>query len=165
LVPEQVAFFLTFKCNFECNHCSVSCSPKRQEVLRLDTIKNILDQAYIIPSLRVVVFTGGEPTLHWDTLCQAIAYATEKGFVTRLVTNVWWADTITKAERILGDLCRSGLSELNISYDDFHAPYLSHYGGEQNVINAVRVALRLGITVLIGAVVYLRGESPDGVPP
>jgi MoaA/NifB/PqqE/SkfB family radical SAM enzyme len=155
LFPEQLAVFLTFKCNFECDHCSVNCGPKRKEVLDLDTLKSVLDQAYYIPSLRVVVFTGGDdPTLYLNRLRQAIAYATEKGFITRLITNAWWAHTISKAEETLGELHRNGLAEINISYDDFHAPYLARYGGEQNVINVIEAASKLKMTILIGAVVF-----------
>lgn len=154
MFPEQLAFFITFQCNFQCDHCSVDCSPKRKEVLEFDIIKIVLDQAYAIPSLRVAVFTGGEPTLYFNTLCMAVAYATQKGFVTRLITNAWWANTLSEAKKVLGELRRNGLAELNISFDDFHLPYLERYGGEQNVVNAIKTAVDFGMVALIGAVVY-----------
>jgi hypothetical protein len=52
----------------------------------------------------------------------------------------------------LEDLVSVGLKELNISYDDFHAVWLEKFGGEQNIINAAKAGVELGLTTLIGVV-------------
>jgi pyruvate-formate lyase-activating enzyme len=154
MIPQGLAFVLTYKCNFLCDHCSVSAGPERREVLAADYLRQVIEQAYFLPSIRVVVFTGGEPTLHPELLLEGIKLAREKGFVTRLVTNAWWAETPEKARDFLQNLRAGGLNELNVSYDDFHLPYLEAFGGEPNVVNAVRAATELGMTVLTGAVLH-----------
>ncbi len=45
-----------------------------------------------------------------------------------------------------------GLEELNISYDNFHIPYLKKYGNEQNIINACKAISEYGIRGLVGCV-------------
>jgi MoaA/NifB/PqqE/SkfB family radical SAM enzyme len=90
-------------------------------------LAEVLDQAYNIPSIQVVVFTGGEPTLYPER----IKYAFELGFTVRLVTNAWWAGNYEEAKTFLEELHSYGLKELNISYDDFHLPWLTTYGGER----------------------------------
>jgi pyruvate-formate lyase-activating enzyme len=154
MIPQSLAFLLTYKCNFLCDHCSVSAGPECREALAADHLRRVMEEAYVLPSIRVVVFTGGEPTLYPELLKTGISLAHEEGFVTRLVTNAWWARTPEKAHHFAQNLRAAGLDELNISFDDFHLPYLEAFGGEQNVVNAVRAATALGMTVLVGAVFY-----------
>lgn len=154
MIPQVLSFITTYKCNFSCDHCSVGAGPDRSEVLTGDIVQKAIEQAYTLPSIRVVVFTGGESTLYPMLVKEGIKLAHQKGFVTRMVTNAWWARTPEKARRFLQDFRAAGLDELNVSYDDFHAAYLKAFGGEQNLLNAVRAAIDLGMTVLIGTVLY-----------
>jgi len=154
MIPRSLALLLTYKCNFLCDHCSVSAGPNRREVLTINHVRRVIEEAYTVPSIRTIVFTGGEPTLYLDVLEAGISLAHDKGFVTRLVTNAWWAKTPKQADRFLQNIRAAGLDELNVSYDDFHLPYLERFGGEQNVLNAVRAAAELGMTVLVGTVLH-----------
>jgi len=148
--PKNLAVLLTYQCNFSCAHCSVIAGPHRREVLSRELLHKAITEAAKIPSIAVVVFTGGESTLYFDLLVEGIKLASELGFVTRLVTNAWWASSVERAREYLVKLREAGLQELNISYDRFHAPFLVKYGGFQNVLNAASVALELGIITLIG---------------
>lgn len=123
--------------------------PQHTKVLKIEYIAKTLDEAYSIPSIQVVVFTGGEPTLHPRHLKFGINYASELGFTVRMVTNAWWANGYKEAKSFLDELHSYGLKELNISYDDFHLPWLVKYGGERNIINAARAGVELGLKVLI----------------
>lgn len=154
MIPKSLALLLTYKCNFSCDHCSVSAGPKRREVLAADYMRRAIREAYAVPSIRTVVFTGGESTLYPDLLEAGISLAHNKGFITRLVTNAWWAKTPEQAKSFLQNIRAAGLDELNVSYDDFHLPYLERFGGEQNVLNAVQAATELGMTVLVGTVLH-----------
>jgi hypothetical protein len=71
-----------------------------------------------------IVFSGGEPTLLGDDLFAAIAYATERGLLTRVVTNGWWGKTPEKAEEFLDRLVGAGLHEINLSLDDLHQDWI-----------------------------------------
>ncbi len=149
LIPHTISFLCSYKCNFKCTHCTVNAGPWYTQTLDVDYIIKTLDEAYSIPSIQVVVFTGGEPTLQPEHLRIGIKYASEHGFTTRMVTNAWWASSYKKAKSFLDDLYSYGLKELNISYDDFHSPWLNKYGGERNIINAARAGVELGLKVLI----------------
>lgn len=123
--------------------------PQHTKILEIGNVTKTLDEAYNVPSIQVVVFTGGEPTLHPKHLRFGIKQASELGFTVRMVTNAWWASSYDKAKSFLDELHSYGLKELNISYDDFHLPWLIKYGGERNIINAARSGAELGLKVLI----------------
>ena len=82
----------------------------------------------------------------------AIAYAHEKGFVTRIVTNAWWASSLEKAQMWCKKFVDCGLDEINISYDDFHAEYLNSFGGEANIRYACEAIKDTKLNLLIGMV-------------
>ncbi|MGO0121743.1 radical SAM protein [Desulfothermobacter acidiphilus] len=162
MIPQVLSFITTYRCNFYCDHCSVSAGPSRREVLSAGMVREAIEQAYTLPSIRVVVFTGGEPTLYPDLLKKGIELAHRRGFVTRMVTNAWWAQTPEKAYHFLREFRAAGLDELNVSYDDFHAAHLKAFGGEQNVLNAVRAAADLGMNVVVGTVLYPGARIKSG---
>jgi hypothetical protein len=85
-----------------------------------------------------VVFTGGEATLRWDDLLVAIRYATSRELPTRLVTNAHWATSDDEAERIVGDLVRAGLKEINFSTGDEHVRFVRLI----NIVYAVMASLK-----------------------
>jgi len=149
LIPHTISFLYSYKCNFECAHCSVNGGPWHTQVLEIDTIIKTLDDAYDIPSIQVVVLTGGEPTLYPKHLKTTISYAYKLGFTVRMVTNAWWVRSYEEAKEFLHELYSCGLRELNISYDDFHLPWLKKFGGESNIINAARAGADIGMKVLI----------------
>jgi len=149
LIPHTISFLYSYKCNFKCAHCSVNGGPWHTHLLDINYITKALEDAYEIPSIQVIVFTGGEPTLHLEHLKNSLRCAHELGFTARIVTNAWWANNYECAKSFLSELYSYGLEELNISYDDFHLPWLSKYGGERNIINAARAGVDLGLRVLI----------------
>lgn len=59
-----------------------------------------------------------------DTLLDAIAYCSEHGLPTRLVTNVHWAGDAGAAREMLQKLREVGLCKLNFSMDQFHAVWI-----------------------------------------
>jgi len=117
MIPQSLVFLLTYKCNFNCDHCSICAGPNNHETISESIMKKAIEQAYYIPSIRAVIFTGGESTLHLELLKKGIRHAHEKSFLTRMVTNAWWAKTYEKAKLFLEELASCGLKELNVSYD------------------------------------------------
>jgi hypothetical protein len=104
--------------------------------------------------LQLVVFTGGEPFLIGDDLKKAVEYAASHGVLTRIVTNAYWATTKEKATEILQDLKQAGLTELNISCDDFHQEFVPL----ENIRNANDAALAIGLPLLLAY-----RKNPGGV--
>jgi MoaA/NifB/PqqE/SkfB family radical SAM enzyme len=76
--------------------------------LPIEVLRKVIDEAYFIPSIRVIAFTGGEPTLHPRHLRFGIEYASKRGFITRLLTNAWWARDYNRAKEFLSELKRLG---------------------------------------------------------
>ena len=111
-------------------------------------VKKFIDEMSKINTVRVITFSGGEPTLVFDKLIYGIRYASSKGFITRLVTNAWWAKIVDDAKRYIEKLKESGLQEINTSYDDYHAKFIKI----DNIANLVREALRNGLRIAIGTI-------------
>jgi MoaA/NifB/PqqE/SkfB family radical SAM enzyme len=145
----SITILYSYKCNFQCKHCSVNAGPQYGEILPISYIEKTIKEASETASIQVVVATGGEPTLFPNHLEFLIRAASDLGLVTRLVTNAWWARTQERARASVRKWASLGLEELNVSYDDFHAEFLSMYGGENNVLNAVKAALEEGLRVAI----------------
>jgi MoaA/NifB/PqqE/SkfB family radical SAM enzyme len=106
-----------------------------------------------IPTARVVVFTGGEATLRKELLLEGITMAKEGGYITRVVTNGGWATTPEAARRMVQDLKKAGLDELNSSYDDFHSPFTPI----SNIVNLVRAGLEAEMRIGLGVIVTKDG--------
>jgi hypothetical protein len=118
----SITILTTNTCTATCSHCCMNSSPRRRGKLTFDQIKETVDQVNRLGALRVVVFAGGEPTLLKDALFKSIAYCNALGLVTRIVTNASWANTDDNAKKMILKLRKFGLSELNLSSDDYHLP-------------------------------------------
>lgn len=132
--PQQVTIMTTNTCTAKCGHCSVYSSPDRRGSLTESQIISAIDKLHAKYGIGLVIFAGGEPTLLGEKLLNSIAYADSLGLNTRLVTNCHWAITSAAAKIKLRQLREAGLRELNISWDDYHEPYIP----VERVINAWR---------------------------
>lgn len=111
-----IVLTLTERCNFRCAHCYGDYGPKGAD-MDLNHALNCIEMA-ARQRVEAVHLTGGEPTLY-PGLLPCIEKAAWLGLRTVLSTNGSF-----KAER-LGDMRRAGLCEVHVSYDKFHAPYIS----------------------------------------
>jgi Radical SAM superfamily/4Fe-4S single cluster domain len=121
---DSVVLSVTYKCPIRCRYCGVNAGPHRTEMMTLDFIQRILDEVDALGLRNLVVFTGGEPLLLGEDLFRAIQYATSHKFLTRVVTNAYWATSPEKARAMLSRLQTSGLTEINFSCDDFHQEFI-----------------------------------------
>lgn len=151
--PYQLTVLTTAQCTASCAHCSMSSSPKRkskEERLSFPQIRDAIDSLHGRFGLHVVIFAGGEPTLLGEDLLNSIAHADSLGMVTRIVTNAYWARSLDRARSKLIELREAGLSELNISADDYHLPFIPF----ERVENAWRAAKGLGFAAVVIANCY-----------
>jgi len=105
----------------------------------------IMDEVANWGALQLVVFTGGEAFLLGKDLRTAIAHASSKGLLTRIVTNAYWARSKKRAVQVLGELKDLGLTEINISCDDYHQQFIPL----KNVKYANEAALEVGLPALL----------------
>ncbi len=115
---------VTYKCPIRCRCCGVNGGPHRKEMMSLPFMRRLIDEVHLMGLSRLVVFTGGEPFLLGDDLYKAVAYASGLGFLTRIVTNAYWATSRERAGQILARLKSEGLTEINYSCDDFHQEFI-----------------------------------------
>ena len=133
---------LTYRCNFECDHCFLWGSPRQNGTMTLKQIREILRQAQEHPSIKSIYFEGGEPFLYYPILLKGIQLASELGFETGIVSNGYWATTKEDALEWLRSLAKI-LDSLSVSSDLFHySEELSRQA--QNAQNAAR---KLGISL------------------
>ena len=74
-----------------------------------------------------------------------MAHAAELGLSTRIVTNAYWAKSKPRALEILGELKTIGLTEINISCDDYHQAFIPL----ERVKNANEAATEIGLPALL----------------
>jgi hypothetical protein len=128
-----------------CRHCCFGSNPSLTQRVGLDDILRFIDEGSSQPSLKVVVFSGGECFLLGDDLVKAVAYATSKGLITRCVTNGYWAKSLRLGQIRLEELKDAGLCELNVSTGDYHQAWVS----QDSVINAACLGVNLGLNKTI----------------
>lgn len=121
---SSIVFSCTDQCPIQCKFCGAECGPDGKDSLSLDDMISVIDKVYDYGKLQMVVFTGGEPTLLGKDLISAIEYCSDKNLWTRIVTNAFWAHTAQKAENVLQSFIDAGLSEINLSCDDYHQEFI-----------------------------------------
>ena len=131
----------------------MNSSPERSDTLSWAQLERILSQALSELSLSVVIFAGGEPMLLGDTLYRAISMCRDRGVGTRIVTNAYWAANRDHALLKLRELKDAGLTELNISMDDYHTDYIK--------LECVRNAYEQALTMDFSAVVQANCFGPE----
>lgn len=103
-------------------------------------------------SLKVLVLTGGEAFLLGEDLDKIVKYATEKGLITRIVSNAYWATSYENAYKRLLKLKENGLKEINYSTGDEHQKWVPF----TKIKNATKAAVDLELICAINV------ETHDG---
>lgn len=144
--PQTLTVLCTYQCTAACKQCCFESSPKVRGRLSKQVILDRISEAKAeFPSLKLVVFSGGEATLLKNDLFEAIAHATSLGLLTRIVSNASWGKTTQTARKMAASLRSAGLSELNISTGKDHQEWVP----AESAINATRAALEQGIPTLM----------------
>jgi pyruvate-formate lyase-activating enzyme len=137
--PQTLTILGTYKCTAMCTDCCFDSNPWLTQRLSLDEILEFIEEGARHPSVRLVVFSGGECFLLREDLVRAVKFAAKNGLRTRCVTNGYWARLLPRGRKRLQQLKDAGLSELNISTGDFHQRWVP----EESVINAARLGVEM----------------------
>ncbi len=143
---SSLVFSTTYRCPIQCRHCGAQCSPAARERLSLRDMIGFVDQVHAFGKLQLVVFTGGEPFLLGKDLLTCVEHCAKKGLSTRIVTNAFWARTAASATRMIKACMDVGLSEINLSCDDYHQEFIPL----ERIRYANEACLELGLPCLIG---------------
>ncbi len=116
--PTQVIFAPTSRCNLVCPHCRVS---------RILGELSAAEAAAFLPAcaeggIERVGFSGGEPFLRPDFLCDVSRAAVDSGlYFDRLMTNGSWFESRDELETVLRRLFESGFDgTFGLSFDAYH---------------------------------------------
>lgn len=133
---SEIHFLLTYRCNFECEHCFLYCSPTTPGTFTIQQVEHVLREALKIGTINMIYYEGGEPTLYYPLLLESIKRAHQKGFQVGIVSNAYGALAEEDAYLWLGPLADAGLSVLSVSDDTFH------YGDDRD--NPALIARKVG---------------------
>lgn len=146
--PKSLIFLTTYKCTAACTNCCFACTPSRKEALSPERIKEyIIEAKAAFPSLGLAVFTGGECFLLGKDLPDVISAAKKAGYLTRCVTNGYWASSDEATSKIVTRLKEAGLDEINFSTGDEHQAFVSAENVARGVVNSCRSGIRTVVVV------------------
>ena len=115
-----IHILMTYKCNFECDHCFLYSGPNADGTMTLPQIRTVLDESRKIESVDWIYFEGGEPTLFYPSMLEGVRLARNMGFKVGIVTNAYGAISQEDAEVWFRPLADLGVAFLSISDDSFH---------------------------------------------
>ncbi len=118
---NRLEFVVTMACTGACKHCSQGVHRADEGFLgeneSADIVRKVADR-YKIESLMTF---GGEPLLHWETVCSIHAAATEAGIPQRqLITNGFFMKDVDNMRLVVRELGKSGVNAVLLSVDAFH---------------------------------------------
>lgn len=148
----------TYACPAQCKHCGTVSGPHDRNNIALETMISAIDQANELGFLNVV-FTGGEPTIRWLELVEAIRHANRLQMPTRLVTNAHWATDEQEAIHRVRELADAGLKEINYSTGDEHVRYIPLDNVANGIVSALRHSLILAVMIELRANRSINKES------
>ncbi|MDR1533206.1 MAG: radical SAM protein [Clostridiales bacterium] len=122
---NRIEYVITDACSGRCKHCSNGERSSRGESVRaeaaVDTVKKLARRF----SVRSVMTFGGEPLLHWDTVCQIHRTARDCGIPRRqIITNGFFSKDEEKIDTAAEALCAAGVNDILLSVDVFHQEYI-----------------------------------------
>jgi hypothetical protein len=155
-----VHFLLTYRCNFECDHCFLYCGPHAQGTFTLEQLRRVYDEIEKMGTVEWVYFEGGEPFLYYPLMLKGLEMARDSGLKTGVVTNAYWATAVEDAGLWLNPVSALDVSDLSLSDDEFHS------GEEEESLAkaALAAAKKLGMpvdTICIEKPVIELGGSGD----
>lgn len=143
----------TYKCTAACKDCCFGSNPSITKRIPQDKVLNYIDEAAAVGSIQQICFSGGEPFLLKSDLEEAIERCAHHGFLTRIVSNGYWATSINAAETKLKRLVAMGLNEINFSTGKDHLEWVKI----DFILNGMEAALSLGLTIAL--MIELRADS------
>ena len=157
ITPRALSLITTHRCTAACEHCCFSCSPALDRAIPVPRLHSLIDEAVGIPSIELIVFTGGECFLLGRQLDDLLARCRGHRLRTRCVTNGYWATSPAAASARARDLAAAGLQEINFSTGTFHARYVP----VERIRWGVQACAAQGIRPLINLELFEGSDFPE----
>ena len=121
----------TNRCNAKCAMCYQSSGPHGSDEwgafrLNIDTVRRAMVDALAIPGLRPRFhLAGGEAFIYAKDCLELISHAQRCDYKSITATsNCFWAQSRSRADKISTDLKDAGLTQMEVSWDHWHKPYI-----------------------------------------
>jgi hypothetical protein len=148
-----IHFLLSYRCTDECDHCFLWGSPRAGGTMTLAQVRDVLQQAKDLGTVKSICFEGGEPFLFYPIMLQGLREATALGFKTGIVSNSYWATSVEDAVQWLHPIAEIGSTALSLSSDLFHGEAMMTRVARNGVEAAKRLGLSEGVITI---------EVPEG---
>ena len=109
--------------------------------------KGFIEQA-ARAGIRQIVFSGGEPFVHFATLRALLRHAGNRGIRTVLFTNGSWASSPDLALHLLSELKQTGLNALNLSTGRYHLLQVPLHRLTKLLLIARKLGIRAGVKIV-----------------
>ncbi len=147
-LPGQLVIQMTDKCNATCPQCSMRINSNfKRHTLDKNELFKIIDAAGL-KNIKALSFTGGEPLLMVDDLCECIRRAGNKGipFIRTGTNGFWFAksghpDFKDKISRLADKLAATPLRNFWISMDSFVPDIHESMRGFSGVVEGIAKAI------------------------
>lgn len=160
ILPDELRFAITRKCNGTCRHC-YNHSGKENDKLSSDNFIQILNEVHTLnPKLDRITLTGGEPLNEVGRVLKIARFAKSKEIRVRLVTRGWELNS-----DLCTELLQSGVTKIQIGldssgerayrddnaikWDTYHSWLRGDQAGFRKTVNAITTSLRAGLTVSV----------------
>lgn len=142
---------ITDSCNFHCVYCPPYgenlCASKL--VYDLNAVKDLIDMA-VEENVRLIRFTGGEPLLEFERLCELLSYVNGRFKRTVLNTNGFLLEKYLKELSKFKDFLTIKVSLDTIDNEEFRK--IAGIDGCKKVVCAIKKSVALGFMVEINTV-------------
>ena len=150
-MKSEIYIVLSDQCNFSCSHCLNCSGPKANRYsLSEKEISGLVQLVNEDSEIECVHFSGGEPTLRLD-LIEKFQKAILSDVKYALTTNAWFGKF---PEKVFG---RIKVDELVVSFDKYHAPFVTR----DVVKNAIAFAVRNNIKTTFNSVYESLADLAD----
>ena len=135
---------LSYQCTLQCNHCFAWGSPHQRGTMTKANIRNILQQALSLGTIKNIFFEGGEPFLYYALLLQAVREAAGLGFSVGILSNGYWANT--QEDALVNLKPFAGIVQnLTISSDLYHWSETASQQSRNAALAAEALGIPLGV--------------------
>ncbi len=144
---RKLAFGYSTKCNIRCEHCVAAEDVPENKKMDHQKAQELIAQ---MAQAKVggISFSAGEPFLYFDEIVELVNLCRQHGIYTRIVTNSFWAKTLSAADSFVSELKDNGLCQLRLSYSRWHQKNIN----QNNILNAVNSCQKFGVNYFISFV-------------
>jgi MoaA/NifB/PqqE/SkfB family radical SAM enzyme len=160
IVPEELRFAVTRKCDGGCRHCYNHSGKNTDRLTSFDINRLINEIRQLNPGFDRITLTGGEPLLEKEKVLNICRFAKSLGIRVRLVTRGWELSRAVCHElkeagvtRVQIGLDSSGgvnyRDDTNEVWDTFHSWLRNDAAGFRKTVEAIKVAMDAGMDVSV----------------